>query len=49
MIVTFNHTDTELLSVFETSRKKLISMYSGKLIENYKVENLADFHWKLRC
>lgn len=39
MIVTFNHTDTELLSVFETSRKKLISMYSGKLIENYKVEN----------
>lgn len=39
MIVTFDHTDTELLSVFDTSRKKLISMYSGKIIENYKIEN----------
>jgi len=39
MIVTFDHTDTDLLSLFDVSRKKLIGMYSGKIIENYKVEN----------
>jgi hypothetical protein len=39
MIVTFDHTDTDLLTLFDISRKKLIGMYSGKIIENYKVEN----------
>lgn len=39
MIVTFDHTNVELLSIFDTSRQKLISMYSGKIIENYKIEN----------
>jgi hypothetical protein len=39
MIVTFDYTNTELLSEFDASRKKLISMYAGKIIENYKIEN----------
>ena len=39
MIITFDHNNSSLLEEFDDNRKKLIDLYSEKLINNYKVEN----------
>jgi hypothetical protein len=39
MIITFDHNNHALLEEFDNNRKKLIDLYSGKLIDNYKIEN----------
>ena len=39
MIITFDHNNSSLLEEFDDNRKKIIDLYSEKLINNYKVEN----------